>query len=385
VRARQIKALAVAVTLLVVPMAGARAGGDTPGGYTVVSRQTLAPGLEYVQLKSGTPERVHVAHLSPGTAARLKVVESGNRISQSRSALERPDALCRRVKCQIAINGDFIMKSGQPYGGVITGGVMMRSPAPGRVQAWVDDNGRLGAGGLGFSGRMEDGAGLGFDLAGVNVDRVKNAVTLYTPAYGSKTPNASGVVELVARAQDAGQIGRLGVPAALSLVDVKTEGGTKIQPGTVVISAAGTGKAAVQALWNRRGGSAAKLRLATLPSVRETIGVQPVVLAGGRRVFANSGSFYTHREPRTLLAWNGAGDVWFVTVDGRQSSSKGWSLAEAAQFVADLGASDAVNFDGGGGTTFVVRGKVMNSPSDNAKNNKPGSVRKAVNAFTAIS
>jgi hypothetical protein len=251
----------------------------------------------------------------------------------------------------------------------------------------VGEDGRLGAGGLGFSGRIEDGNGVGFDLAGVNVDRVKNSVTLYTPAYGSKTPSGSGVVELVARAQEAGQIGRLGTPAGLTLVDVETKGGTKISPGTVVISAAGTGKAAVQALWDRRGGigTAVSLRLATFPSVRETIGVQPVVLAGGRRGFPNSGGFYTHREPRTLLAWNGAGDVWFVTVDGRQSSSKGWSLAEAAGFVAELGAGYAVNFDGGGGTTFVVRGKVVNSPSDDAKNNKPGSVRRAVNVLTAIS
>jgi len=384
VRARQLKSLAVAVALLAVPTAGAR-GGDSPPGYSVVGRQTLAPGLEYLQLKSSTPERVNVAHLSPGAAARLKVVESGNRISQSRSALERPDALCRRVDCQIAINGDFIMKSGQPYGGVVSGGVMLRSPAPGRAVAWVGENGRLGAGGLGFSGRIEAG-NLGFDLAGVNVDRVKTGVTLYTPAYGSKTPSGSGVVELVARAQDAGQIGRLGISAGLALVDLETEGGTKIAPGTVVISASGTGRAAVQALWDRRGGiGSATLRLATFPSVRETIGVQPVVLAGGRRVFPNSGAFYTHREPRTLLAWNGAGDVWFVTVDGRQSSSNGWSLAEAAGFLADLGASDAVNFDGGGGTTFVVRGKIVNSPSDNAKKGKPGSVRKAVSVFAAIS
>jgi hypothetical protein len=373
----------MAVALLAVPMAGAR-GGDSPPGYTVVSRQTLAPGLEYLQLNSGTPERVNVAHLSPGATALLKVVESRNRIAQSRSALERPDALCRRVNCQIAINGDFIMKSGQPWGGVVTGGVMLRSPTPGRAVAWVGEDGRLGAGGLGFSGRVQDGDGVGIDLAGVNVDRVKDGVTLYTPAFGSKTPSGSGVVELVARAQDAGQIGRLGSPAGLTLVEVETGGGTQIASGTVVISAAGAAKAAVQTLWDHRGG-AATLRLATSPSVRETIGVQPVVLSGGRRVFPSSGAFYTHREPRTLLAWNGAGDVWFVTVDGRQSSSKGWSLAEAAGFLTDLGASDAVNFDGGGGTTFVVRGKIVNSPSDNAKKGKPGSVRKAVSVFAAVS
>lgn len=385
-RACQIKAAAVAVSLLVVSVGAAEAGDGTPPGYSVVRSQTLAPGLEYVHLKSSAPQRVHIAHLSPRNGARLKVVESRNRISQSRSALERPDALCRRVECQVAINGDFITKKAQPFGAVVTGGVMMRSPAPGRAHAWVGEDGRLGAGGLGFSGRIEDEKGIGFGVGGVNVDRIKNSVTLYTSAYGSKTPSGSGVVELVARAADAGDIGRLGKPTRLSLVGVGTKGGTKIQSGTVVISASGTGKAAVQALWDRRAGigSEATLRITTSPAVRETIGVSPTVLAGGRRVFPKSGSFYTRREPRTLLAWNAAGHVWFVTVDGRQPLSKGWTMAEAADFVADLGATEAVNFDGGGGTTFVLRGKVVNSPSDGATSKKPGSVRRAANALTAV-
>jgi hypothetical protein len=40
------------------------------------------------------------------------------------------------------------------------------------------------------------------------------------------------------------------------------------------------------------------------------------------------------------------------------------NLAQAADFLAGLGATDAVNFDGGGGTTFVVAGEVKNLPSD---------------------
>lgn len=384
-RARQIRAAAVAVAVLVISGGAAEAGGGVPSGYSVVKQQTLAAGLEYLQMKNGTPQNVHIAHLSPGAKPRLAVVESRNRIAQSRSALERPDALCRRVDCHVAVNGDFITKKAQPFGAVVSGGVMMRSPAPGRANAWVGEDGRLGAGGLGFAGRIEDRNGIGVGLGGVNVDRIKNSVTLYTPAYGSKTPSGSGLVEIVARAADGGKIGRLGVPLRLSLVSIRTKGGTKIKAGSVVISASGVGRAAANALWDRRGGAASETtaRLATAPAVREAIGVSPVVLAGGKKVFPNSGSFYTRREPRTLLAWNGAGHVWFVAVDGRQSHSKGWSMAEAADFVAGLGATEAVNFDGGGGTAFVLRGKVVNSPSDGAKGKKPGKLRRAVNIFAA--
>lgn len=371
--------LVAVLAVLCLPDAAARAA--VPSGYTVSLREELAPGLEHLRLGSTTPQVVHVAHLAPGAAARLRVVESGGQIAVK--ALERPDALCQRVRCQVAINGDFIWKK-QPLGGVVTGGVMLRSPAPGRPQAWVTADGALGAGGLGFSGRVEDRQG-GVGIDGLNVDRGKDSVTAYTPDYGRKTPSGSGVADLVARVADPASIGRLGATAELSLVSLGTKGGKKIAPGTVVISGRGRGKAAVQSLWNRRSqvGSAATLRLSTSPAVSEAIGVNPLVLQSGQPVFPRTGSFITSREPRTLLGWNGAGDVWLITVDGRQSSSKGWSMAEAAAFASRLGATEAVNFDGGGGTTFVVRGTVVNRVSDE-KDDKP-SVRRAVNAFTIVS
>jgi hypothetical protein len=388
VRGRPLKIALLAVAVLALPDAAAHAAVAAPSGYTVSLSQTLAPGVEHLRLQSSTPQDVHVAHLSPGAGMHLQVVESHGQISQSRSALERPDALCQRVQCQVAVNGDFITpKTAQPFGGVVTGGVMLRSPAAGRPQAWVSGDGTLGAGGLGFSGLVQDRNQAGFAVGGVNVDRGKDSITVYTPAYGAKTPPGAGVVELVAQAADAAQIGRLGATADLSLATLgSTKGGTKITAGTVVISGAGVGKAAVQALWDRRAqiGSAVTLLLSTAPAVSETIGVNPLVLRGGQRAFPTKGSFITRREPRTLLAWNQAGDLWLITVDGRQPSSKGWSMAEAADFASRLGATDAVNFDGGGGTTFVVQGRVVNRPSDNVKGSKPGTVRKAVNALTVV-
>lgn len=382
---RRLKIVLVALVAVVcLPDATAKADIRVPSGYRVSLREELAPGLEHLRLQSNAPQEVHVAHLSPGAAVRLKVVESGGKISLPKSALERPDTLCRRVQCQVAVNGDFITpKTRQPLGGVVTGGVLLRSPAPGRPQAWVTPDGALGAGGLAFSGRVDDGQG-GFSIGGVNVDRGKDSINVYTPDYGAKTPSGSDVADLVARVADPAQIGRLGATANLSLVSLGTKGGQKIAPGTVVISGKGRGKAAVRALWDRRAqiGSAATLLLSTSPAVSETIGVNPVVLRGGQRGFAMSGSFMKAREPRTLLGWNQAGDVWLITVDGRQAASKGWSMAEAADFAASLGATEAVNFDGGGGTTFVVRGTVVNRPSDKSKG-KP-SVRRAVNALTVV-
>ncbi|SDJ24167.1 phosphodiester glycosidase family protein [Salimicrobium halophilum] len=76
--------------------------------------------------------------------------------------------------------------------------------------------------------------------------------------------------------------------------------------------------------------------------------------------------------PRSAVAVDeDGGEVYFVTVDGRQSHSNGMNLSQFADYIAnELGAEAALNMDGGGSTTMAIRqlGKenvvVSNSPSD---------------------
>lgn len=74
--------------------------------------------------------------------------------------------------------------------------------------------------------------------------------------------------------------------------------------------------------------------------------------------------FGERRHPRTAVGWNGRSLFW-VVVDGRQAPiSDGMTLAELAALFERLGARHAVNLDGGGSTAMVVRGRVVNRPSD---------------------
>lgn len=71
------------------------------------------------------------------------------------------------------------------------------------------------------------------------------------------------------------------------------------------------------------------------------------------------------RHPRTAVGISlGADTLYFVVVDGRQTSSVGMTLDELANLMVRLGAYDAINLDGGGSTTMVVNGRIVNSPSD---------------------
>jgi exopolysaccharide biosynthesis protein len=49
------------------------------------------------------------------------------------------------------------------------------------------------------------------------------------------------------------------------------------------------------------------------------------------------------------------------------------SLGELAQVMIELGVYEGMNFDGGGSTTMVVEGKVVNSPSDKSGERAVGS------------
>ncbi|KFG72661.1 phosphodiester glycosidase family protein [Streptomyces mutabilis] len=72
------------------------------------------------------------------------------------------------------------------------------------------------------------------------------------------------------------------------------------------------------------------------------------------------------RNPRTLAGVDAAGRTVLVTADGRSTESLGLSIGESAEVAKSLGLRDAVNFDGGGSTTMVTDGALLNDPSDAA-------------------
>lgn len=77
----------------------------------------------------------------------------------------------------------------------------------------------------------------------------------------------------------------------------------------------------------------------------------------------------TNLHPRTMVGVRGDGTVLFVTVDGRAKQSEGISCQNLQLLALMLDCSYALNLDGGGSTTMVVRGEpfggVVNYPSDN--------------------
>nr|MCR5451882.1 phosphodiester glycosidase family protein [Lachnospiraceae bacterium] len=79
-------------------------------------------------------------------------------------------------------------------------------------------------------------------------------------------------------------------------------------------------------------------------------------------------------NPRTAIGMLEKGHYVFVVSDGRTSESEGLTLYEMAELMDELGCSQAYNLDGGGSTTMVWNGTVVNKPTTNGRSIKERSV-----------
>jgi hypothetical protein len=353
--------------LALVAASGTAAGSSTglPPGFNVVATANLYSGVDYVKLAKRTSPVVaaHVAHVAPGAPVDLRVVNANDKVSTSTRELETTSSMCRRVRCVVGVNGDF-HKAGTPAGAVIADRRMLHSPDPSRPQLTMTGDGRLTAGPLPWSGSVSAN-GVRIPVAAVNSDPPADGLAVYTPAYGART-DPSTRTELVVRAP--GGVGLLNQPAGLELKGLRSGGGP-IPADGAVLAADGLAAQQLRDLWAKRQSTpsaGAELVVTSPVDAVVSLGAEPVVLRGGRRALPwRDPNLIDPRQPHTLVGWNKAGEIYLVAVDGRQPGSDGMTMGEAADFLLALGVTDAVNLDGGGGTTFVAGGSVWNRPSDN--------------------
>lgn len=86
---------------------------------------------------------------------------------------------------------------------------------------------------------------------------------------------------------------------------------------------------------------------------------------GETRVTANSEvSQSKTSNPRTAIGMVDPLHYVFVVSDGRTSQSAGLSLLELAEIMQEYGCTVAYNLDGGGSSTMVFNGDIVNNPTD---------------------
>lgn len=75
-------------------------------------------------------------------------------------------------------------------------------------------------------------------------------------------------------------------------------------------------------------------------------------------------------NPRTAIGQVGPLHYIMIVSDGRTSESEGFTLKELSNILVDRGCITAYNLDGGGSSTMVFNGKVINKPTTNGKSIK---------------
>jgi Phosphodiester glycosidase len=349
------------------------------------------PGVEWtsIVLDSG-PLRLNVLAVDP---ARLRGVLSNGRIA----GRERVSRMARRVGAVAGVNGTYFRPTGDPVGALAIDGELLSEPLDGRsgliVPAAAPSRPFIAR--LRFQGRVTangrsreiDGidrtrglipgcGGRGGDVPTMRPNAVltctdSSELVVLTPRYGAPPPREGGVEAIV---RD-GRVTRLRPP---STGPVPSDG----------LLLTGTGDAAGflrdAALPRSRVDIDMGLTVGRKPldigSTSVLLGPGPRLLRAGRIVVRDATgpegfdppqapsffrTFVAGRNPRTLAGVRADGKLLLVTVDGRRPGwSVGMTLPEAARLMRSLGARDAINLDGGGSSTMVVRGAVVNRPSD---------------------
>ncbi len=364
-------AVAAAAALAVVHAAPARVQP------ALGEAEIVAPGIELYRLDDQAllsppgPVSVQLLRLDPGRVD-LRLVLAQDTVL----GLETVPDMALRSDATAAVNAGFFLPTGEPAGLLKIGGEVVSEIATHRGAVALVPGGfsrkpRLLFDQVSASVVVDLGNGKArreLPVDGVDTVRAPGALVLFTPRFwtDTRTP-CDGGSEFVFE----------GHP--LALTERREAACTSAIPRDGGVLAAGPGVPA-----ERIAGLTVGTRVRTRAVYRTLNGTRPADweaapdVVGGVGLLATAGrlvkdwgpekprdGFTTERHPRTMIGTAGDGRIWLITVDGRNKAlSLGMSFAELQTLISRIGLVDALNLDGGGSTTMVVKGSVVNHPSD---------------------
>ncbi|HXF40047.1 MAG TPA: phosphodiester glycosidase family protein [Blastocatellia bacterium] len=285
--------------------------------------------------------------------------------------LETTSSMAARAGAVAAVNAGFFRTTGtyrgEPTGVLAIGGKLMSEPLDGRAAFGLITRPRsteIIFGHLKFSGYIESASRSRHAIDGVNRPRGADELIVFTPEFHRTTLTTPDGLEIIVQR---------------NLIIGIREGGSSVIPANgLVISVAGRARDWARA--NLRIGSHVRIEIKLIPVENEMtkawkhasfiVGGGPQLIKDARIAITTeaegiAAKFSSDRHPRTAIAKLKDGRILLATIDGRQPGvSVGMSLPELANLLLEFGAVDGINLDGGGSTTMVINGKLVNAPSD---------------------
>jgi len=269
------------------------------------------------------------------------------------------------------INADFFsFKTGWPVGNQVVNGTPVLGVSSTHSALGISTLGKPLIEHFSFSGTVINESGRTASIASVNTERTADAAVLYTPFRGARTGTDSAGVEYVLALLS--PYWEVNDTVTFVVTSASASGNTAIPQNGAVLSA---GTTAATFFTNSIGvNDTVRIIAAYTQTANELMQViagngrlvRGGVNVGGTDGVAESGSkFALARHPRTFVGFNAdTTKLLLCTVDGRRASSIGMTFNDMAEFLLSLNVTEAFNFDGGGSTTMVVNGRIVNTPSD---------------------
>ena len=359
--------------------------------YDSASVEQVAPGVLHRRLVAlRGPFDINVVEVD--LRRRDLAIEAAHALDSLRGRERTTSMVARRVASGIsvpaAVNADFFsLQTGENENNQVIGGDILKalaitdSPFDSlhtiHTQFGMTCGGRPVMDRFAFNGVVltPPPAVAVLPLDAINYRPRGDAMVLYTAPYG-RTPSDSGgltvdaPLRLLTRHDDTLFFRAAGTP--------HPGGATVLHRGEAVLAGSGAAAEVVRRIAGSLGPDG-DLRIVARFSPNRghlctLVGGWPRLVVDGRdiadsvdRLEGAFPRFSVTRHPRSAVGFSrDSTKLYLVTVDGRSESSSGMSLAELASLMQSLGAFQALNLDGGGSTTLVLRGRLANHPSDSA-------------------
>lgn len=332
----------------------------------------VAQGVELIQSVKDQPNLVvsglRVDPDQPGVAIRAFVADD----HINKTGREVVTSAVERLGAVGGINGDFFPWTADPLGFTVIDGRLVSEPYPDRPAFGVTADGRAVMGTLKMSLTFHFPNGRFVKPNGVDRPATAGELVVYERYWGKTTAAPEDAAVVTVRMDWESLMSEGKAPGIVLGVKPNTPNVPVPEDGIVLVA---RGPRATELINAASGQNSVEARLIVQDEdgrswlgVKNSVGGYPwLVKRGGIRRddvgIANKGSFGS-RHPRTAAGVARNGDIYLVVVDGRQATSRGATLEEMAQIMLNLGCVDAINLDGGGSSTIVVRDMVVNSPSD---------------------
>ena len=365
--------------LLLMLCASAQAGNVLIGGrsYNVDTTAMFkaGPGVQYMALEFRGSRKMNAFFLK---------VDLTNPYITYRAAIsndsiyggERPTHVAARKSREGEVyiagtNGDFYHTSG--YVGLPTGFTMVNHEiADIPLESWhrmvmaIDDTKTPYVGAMNYTGMLGIGSNS-YSIAHVNHLREAGELVLYNQLNGKYTHTGSDGTEVLVKLTDGNSWG-VNKPLEAQVEKVETgKGNMQIPAGYAVLSANGATAAALASLTV---GSKVKITLnmtldGVAKSFSEVIGgdIRSCIIKNG---VVSTGDVWEELHPRTGFGYTADRKTAIhCVVDGRSTISTGATTKDLAEIMQFVGASDAINLDGGGSSCLFLKDfGPMNKVSD---------------------